>query len=114
MPPVNPVIAGIMLGVAFAALDLAWLWPMEEWRSGVERLQALSATVLVRFTTGFLAGAIDVGLSGWVFGVLIGGVLSLLLIRFDRAPVRVLAIGLSGGLWVGVMASVLREGGAFG
>lgn len=87
---------------------------MEEWRTAVERAQALTATALARFATGFLVGLLDVGVPGWLLGIAIGVALSLPLIRFDRAPGRVLAIGLTGGLWVGVMASALRMLGGVG
>ena len=107
----NAVVAGTVLGLAFAALDLAWLWPMDEWRTGVERVGALTATALARFASGFLVGVLDVGIPGWLLGVAIGVVLSLPLMHFDCAPRRVLAIGFTGGLWIGVLASVLRMGG---
>jgi len=106
---VDAVLVGTMLGIAFAAVDLSVLSTMD-WDSGVERLHVLTTTVLVRFTTGFVLGALQIGVPGWLYGIVLGGVLSLPLLRVDRAPRRALAMGLTGGLWVGVLGAALRQG----
>lgn len=90
----DPLLAGVVMGAAFAVLDLAVLWPDVGWPGRRARAEALAATGVVRFAAGFL----------------LGGVLSLPLTAVDRAPRRVLAMGLAGGLWVGVVGEALRHG----
>ena len=106
---VDPALLGTVLGIAFAAVDLTVLASIDDWPA-TERLRVLTATALVRFATGFLLGAVELGIAGWLSGLIVGGALSLPLARIDRSPRRVLAMGLAGGLWVGVLGAALRQG----
>jgi hypothetical protein len=93
----NPVLFGVVAGVAFATVDVALMIPMEF----PDRKTALLGAFLSRFAIGFLIPQVRLPLPRWAIGGLVGVLISLPDAVITRAYAPILGTGLIGGLIIG-------------
>lgn len=91
------VALGIICGAGFGAVAVAIMLPM----SFPDKRAALSAAFLNRFATGLLIAVSNLGLSGWLSGLVIALLLSLPPAIVTKAYAPILGIGAIGGLVIG-------------
>ena len=91
------VALGILCGAVFGAVAVALMLPL----SFPDRRAALSAAFLNRFAIGLLIAVSDLGLAGWLSGLMIALLLSAPAAIITKAYAPILGLGAIGGLLVG-------------
>ncbi len=91
------VALGILCGGVFGAVAVATMLPM----TFPDKRAALIAAFLNRFAIGLLIAVSDLGLPGWLHGLVISFLLSLPPALMTKAYVPILGIGAIGGLVIG-------------
>jgi hypothetical protein len=94
---VKPLTFGVVAGLAFGAIDVALMLPMDF----PDKKTALTGAFLSRFAIGFLIPLVRMPLPGWATGALVGLLISLPDAVITKAYAPVLATGLTGGLIIG-------------
>jgi hypothetical protein len=94
------VALGVVCGVAFGAVAVAMMLPM----SFPNKAAALGAAFLNRFGIGLLIAVSNLGLAGWLSGLVISLLLSAPAAIVTGAYVPILGIGAIGGLLIGWIA----------
>ncbi len=95
----NRITLGILCGLAFGLLDAALMLPL----SFPDKRAAITGAFLDRFAIGFLICVIDLPLSGWVKGLLVGLLISLPSAVITKAYAPILATGVVGGIIIGIV-----------
>jgi len=93
----NPVSFGLLAGLAFGAINVATMLPMDF----PDRKAALIGAFLSRFAIGFLIPLVKLPLPGWAIGALVGVLISLPDAVITKSYAPILATGLIGGLVIG-------------
>ncbi len=93
----NPVIFGLIAGLAFGAVDVALMLPMEF----PDKKTALLAAFFSRFAIGFLIPLVKMPIPSWAAGAIVGVLISIPDAIITGAYVPILASGLIGGLLIG-------------
>ena len=93
----NPVLFGLVAGLAFGAVDVALMIPMEF----ADKKTAMIGAFLSRFAIGFLIPLVKLPLPPVVIGGLVGLLISLPDAAITKAYGAILASGLVGGLAIG-------------
>lgn len=96
----TPVATGILCGAAFGTVAVAIMLPM----AFPDKRAALTAAFLNRFGIGLLIAVADLGLPGWLSGLVISLLLSAPAAVVTRAYVPILGLGAVGGLLIGWIA----------
>ena len=91
------VALGILCGAVFGAVAVALMLPL----SFPDRRAALSAAFLNRFAIGLLIAVSDLGLAGWLSGLMIALLLSAPAAIITKAYAPILGLGAIGGLLIG-------------
>jgi hypothetical protein len=91
------VALGILCGAVFGAVAVALMLPL----SFPDRRAALSAAFLNRFAIGLLIAVSDLGLPGWLSGLVISLLLSAPAAIITKAYAPILGLGAIGGLLIG-------------
>jgi hypothetical protein len=95
----SKVLLGAICGVAFGALAVATMIPLQF----SDKTAALLGAFLNRFAVGLVIGATDISLPGWARGLLFGILLSLPDAIITKAYVPIMALGTVGGLVIGLV-----------
>ncbi len=95
----NKLVSGTVAGLIFGVVDVLVMIPLP-----IEnKLTAMTASFVNRFAIGFLVANIDLPVSPWLKGVLIGLVLSLPDALITKSYAPILGIGIVGGLLIGMV-----------
>ena len=93
------ILLGAICGVVFGLIVVGTMVPMEFG----DKPAALLGAFLNRFGVGFVIGAVRLPIPGWATGLLIGLLLSLPDAIITKAYVPIIALGLIGGLIIGLV-----------
>jgi hypothetical protein len=99
------LLLGSICGVLFGALVVVMMLPMEF----PDKRAALIGAFLNRFGVGFVIGAANLSLPGWVTGIIFGLLLSLPDAIITKAYVPIIVLGIIGGAIIGFVVD--RWGG---
>jgi hypothetical protein len=94
---VNPVVFGLIAGLAFGAVDVALMIPLEF----PDKKTALLGAFLSRFAIGFLIPLVKLQTAPMLIGGLVGLLISLPDAVITGAYAPILGTGLVGGLIIG-------------
>jgi hypothetical protein len=97
---VTRVVLGVVCGAVFGAVAVAIMLPM----SFPDRRAALSAAFLNRFAIGLLIAVSNLGLPGWLSGLVISLLLSAPGAIVTKAYAPILGLGAIGGVLIGWIA----------
>lgn len=90
---------GVLSGVVFGVIAVAMMLPIDF----PDKKAALLGAFINRFSIGFVLGAINLSLPGWVQGLIVGILLSLADAIITKAYAPILAMGTLGGLIIGIV-----------
>ena len=93
----NPVIFGLIAGLAFGAIDVALMLPM----AFPDKKTALLAAFASRFAIGFLIPLVKMPMPPWATGAVVGLLISIPDAIITKAYAPILISGLIGGLLIG-------------
>lgn len=96
----NRLALGVLLGLAFGAVDVALMLPM----SFPDKRTALTAAFLDRFAIGFLAAHVTMPFPYWVRGAIVGLLVSLPSAVVTKAYLPIIVLGLIGGVICGLIS----------
>lgn len=96
----NPIAFGLIAGLAFAALDVALMIPMQF----QDKATAMLGAFLSRFAIGFLIPLVKMPLPAVAIGGIVGLLISLPDAVITKAYAPILGTGLVGGLIIGWLA----------
>ena len=102
----NPVMFGVIAGLAFAVVDVALMIPM----AFPDKKTALLGAFLSRFAIGFLIPLVKMPLPTVAIGALVGLLISLPDAVITKAYAPILGTGLIGGLVIGWAAGHFAPG----
>ena len=91
------LILGSICGLIFGGLVVLTMLPMEF----TDKTAALAGAFLNRFGVGFVIGAADIRLPGWLQGIIFGLLLSLPDAIITKAYAPIIVLGLLGGAVIG-------------
>jgi len=94
----NRISLGVIAGIAFGAIDVLLMLPLEMPDKPIAMLGAFCN----RFAIGFLIGASKLPVPAWLQGAIIGLLVSLPDAIITRALAPILGIGVVGGLLIGL------------
>jgi hypothetical protein len=97
---VRPLTYGLIAGIAFGAISVGMMLPLEF----PDKRAALLGAWLNRFAIGLLIPLVHVGLSGWLLGFGLGILLSLPDAIITKAYAPILGVGAVGGAIIGWLA----------
>lgn len=97
----NPVLFGIIAGLAFGAVDVGLMLPTDF----PDKKAALIGAFTSRFAIGFLIPLVKLPLSPVTIGLLVGFLISLPDAVITKAYIPILATGIIGGAIIGWAAS---------
>lgn len=95
----NNVLKGLIAGTVLGIVSIIPMFFMEF----EDKQKAIIASFVNRFSIGFIIFNIDLPIQGWLKGVLIGGVLSFPDALITKALKPIMALGLIGGLFCGLL-----------
>ena len=93
----NPILFGVIAGLAFGSFAVAIMIPMEF----PDKTTALLGAFASRFAIGFLVPLVKLPLPGWAIGAVVGLLVSLPDAIVTKAYAPILGLGLLGGLVIG-------------
>lgn len=96
----NRLALGVLLGLAFGAVDVALMLPL----SFPDKRSALAGAFLDRFAIGFLTAQIDMAAPFWVRGVVVGLLVSLPSAVVTKVYLPIVVVGVVGGAICGFIA----------
>ena len=101
----DPVLLGVICGVAFAAIEVV-LVLFGRWPGPAEEARVLIASSANRFVTGLIIPNTDIGLTLWASGLVIGLLLALPIAAVSRRTVGPLGLGAVGGMTIAALAEL--------
>lgn len=102
----NNITLGLLCGLIYGVIDVLIMIPVE-YEDTRKRTEAMSAAFIERFMIGFLIPTVHLGISPAITGVLLGFFLSLPSAIITRAYAPIIAIGIIGGLIIGIVTSIV-------
>lgn len=93
------IIQGIIAGLVFGILDVLVMIPLPL----PDKTIAMVASFINRFTIGFFIANLNLPVSGWVKGIIVGILLSLPDAIITKTYAPILGIGIIGGLVIGLI-----------
>jgi hypothetical protein len=99
---------GVICGLAFGILDVLIMLPLK-YETKRKKYEAMSGAFLERFMLGFIIPNLALGINPMIAGGLIGLGLSIPTAIITRAYVPIAAIGLVGGVVVGLLQVLLLK-----
>ena len=100
------VLLGIICGIVFGAVSVAMMLPLKF----EDRKTAMAGSFVNRFAIGFVIGATNLPLAGWLNGLFFGLLLSLPEAIITKSWIPILVLGAIGGVVVGSVVSAWRIG----
>ena len=95
----SKLLLGAICGVVFGVVVVATMIPLEF----PDKRAALIGAFLNRFGVGFVIGVAQLPLPGWASGLVFGLLLSLPDAIITKAYIPIIALGLIGGLIIGII-----------
>ena len=102
----NPMLFGVIAGLAFGAVNVALMIPLDH----PDKKTAMLGAFLSRFAIGFLIPLVKLPIPPWAIGAAVGLLVSLPDAVISKAYVPVLVTGLIGGLVIGLAAGRFAAG----
>jgi tetrahydromethanopterin S-methyltransferase subunit F len=102
----SKILFGFICGLVFGIIDVIVMIPLK-FEDKRKRIEAMSSAFIERFMLGFIIPNIDIGLNPAIAGGLLGIGLSLPASIITRAYIPINAIGLVGGIAIGVITSIV-------
>lgn len=99
----TPLAYALVAGLAFGALSVGLMLPMEF----PDKRAALLGAFLNRFAIGFLIPLVQLGLPSWLLGLGVGILLSLPDAIITKALAPIIGVGAVGGTIIGWLASLV-------
>lgn len=93
----SKVLLGIICGIVFGAVSVATMIPLKL----EDRKTAMAGAFANRFAIGFVIGATDLPMAGWLNGLLFGLLLSLPDAIITKAWIPIMILGAVGGVVIG-------------
>jgi len=93
----SKILLGIVCGIVFGGVSVATMIPLPF----QDKRTAMAGAFVNRFAIGFVIGATDLPLAGWLSGLLFGLLLSLPDAIITKAWIPIMALGAVGGLVIG-------------
>jgi len=98
----NAVVFGLLAGLAFGVVDVLLMVPLKM----DDKPTAMAGAFAGRFAIGFLVPVVTLPLPVWAIGGLVGLLFSVPDAIITKAYVPILAIGIVGGVLVGLAAGL--------
>jgi hypothetical protein len=93
----SKILLGIICGIVFGCISVATMIPLEL----EAKRTAMAGAFVNRFSIGFVIGASNLPLAGWLSGLLFGALLSLPDAIITKAWIPIMTLGVIGGVVVG-------------
>jgi hypothetical protein len=93
----SKIVLGIICGIVFGGISAATMIPLKL----EDKKAAMAGAFVNRFSIGFVIGATNLPLAGWLNGIVIGALLSLPDAIITKAWIPILTLGVIGGLIIG-------------
>lgn len=100
----NKVVFGLICGLAFGIIDVLVMIPLK-FEDNRKRNEAMIGAFLERFMLGFLIPNCNLGINPIITGALLGIGLSVPTSVITRAYIPINAIGLVGGIIIGIITN---------
>ncbi len=97
----SKMVLGLLCGMGFGVVDVLLMIPLQF----EDRAAAMTGAFFNRFAIGFVIGATNLPLPGWIRGLLFGLLLSLPDAIITKAWVPIMAVGAIGGVIIGLIVS---------
>jgi hypothetical protein len=97
----SKILLGIICGIVFGGISVATMIPL----TFADKKTAMVGAFINRFAIGFVIGATDLPLPGWLNGLLFGLWLSLPDAIITKAWIPIMVLGALGGLVIGFVVS---------
>ena len=94
---------GVLCGLGFGVVDVLVMLPMKM-ENRRKKIETVTSAFIERFMLGFLIPNVSLGIHPIMVGVLLGLTLSLPSAIITRAYAPIMAIGMAGGIIIGVIA----------
>ena len=95
----SKILLGIICGLVFGMIAIATMIPLKF----EDKKSAMAGAFINRLAVGFVIGASNVPLPGWLNGLLFGVLLSLPDAIITKAWIPIMSLGTIGGLIIGVV-----------
>lgn len=93
----SKILLGIICGIVFGCISVATMIPLEM----KNKRMSMAGAFVNRFSIGFVIGASNLALAGWLSGFLFGVLLSLPGAIITKAWIPIMTLGMAGGVVVG-------------
>ena len=93
----SKILLGILCGIVFGCISVATMIPLQM----PDKRSAMAGAFVNRFGIGFVIGATNLSMAGWLSGLLIGVLLSLPDAIITKAWIPILTLGAIGGILIG-------------
>ena len=97
----SKMVLGLLCGMGFGVVDVLVMLPLQL----EDRTAAMTGAFFNRFAIGFVIGATNLPVAGWVRGLLFGLLLSLPEAIITKAWAPIMGIGAVGGVIIGFIVS---------
>jgi len=98
----SKILLGIICGLVFGGVSVAMMVPLPL----EDKKRAMAGALVNRFSIGFVIGATDLALPGWLNGLLFGLLLSLADAIITKAWLPIMTLGVIGGVMIGMVIGV--------
>jgi hypothetical protein len=95
------ILLGIICGIVFGGISVATMIPL----TFGDKKAAMAGAFVNRFAIGFVIGATDLPIAGWLSGLLFGLLLSLPDAIITKAWIPIMVLGAIGGIVIGFVVS---------
>lgn len=93
------LLLGIICGIIFGGISMATMIPLPM----ADKKAAMVGAFINRFSIGFVIGAANLPLAGWLVGLIIGALLSLPDAIITKAWIPIMTLGVIGGIVIGLI-----------
>ncbi len=98
----NKILLGLICGIIFGFVSVGTMVPLPL----PDKKRAMAGAFVGRFGVGFVIGASDLPLPGWVNGLLFGLLLSLPDAIITKAWIPIMTLGAIGGVIIGIVVGL--------
>ena len=95
----SKILLGIICGIVFGGISVATMIPLKL----EDKKTAMAGAFVNRFSIGFVIGATNLPLAGWLSGLLFGALLSLPDAIITKAWIPITTLGVIGGVVIGLV-----------
>ena len=93
----SKIVLGIVCGVVFGAVSVGTMIPLNL----EDKRTAMAGAFVNRFSIGFVIGATNLPMAGWLSGLLFGLLLSLADAIITKSWIPIIVLGAIGGIAIG-------------